>query len=69
MFVIQTPDINSKESVEQKCGWGDLKPLEHLHLFTPGNFEKLAIDAGFSEVKISVAVEYGNGNFMAVMKK
>ena len=69
IFVIQTPDIDSKEAVEQKCEWGGLKPLEHLHLFGKSNFEKFAKDAGFSEAIVSDPVEYGDGNFMAVMKK
>lgn len=69
IFVIQTPDVDSKEAIEQKCHWGGLKPLEHLHLFGKSNFEKFAKDIGFSEVTVHAPVEHGDGNFMAVMKK
>lgn len=69
VFVIQTPDVDTKEAIEQKCAWGGLKPLEHLHLFGKSNFQKFANDAGFSEVTVHDPVEYGDGNFMAILKK
>lgn len=69
IFVIQTPDVDTKEASEEKCAWGALKPLEHLHLFGKGNFEKFANDAGFSNVVVCDPVEYGDGNFMAIMKR
>ena len=69
VFVIQTPDVDAKEAIEQKCAWGGLKPLEHLHLFGKSNFQRFAKDAGFSEVTVHAPVEYGDGNFMAIMKK
>lgn len=69
VFVIQTPDIDSKEAIERKCSWGGLKPLEHLHLFGKSNFQKFAKDIGFSEVTVHAPVEYGDGNFMAVLRK
>lgn len=69
VFVIQTPDVDTKEAIEQQCEWPGLKPLEHLHLFGKSNFEKFANDAGFSNVIVCEPVEYGDGNFMAIMRK
>ena len=69
VFVIQTPDVESQDAIEQKCTWGGLKPLEHLHLFGRTNFVTFAKDVGFSEVTVHDPIEHGDGNFMAVMKK
>lgn len=69
VFVIQTPDADTPEAIEQKCAWGGLKPLEHLHLFSKSNFKKFAGEAGFTNVTVYDPVEYGDGNFMAILKK
>lgn len=69
LLFIQTPDVETKEAIEQKCAWGALKPLEHLHLFGQSNFYTFAKKLGFSEVVFYDSLEYGDGSFMAVLKK
>ena len=70
VFVCQTPDAGCKEATDLKCGWGALKPLEHLHLFDQENFTKFAKDIGFSRVEYEKKpFEYADGNFLATLYK
>lgn len=69
VFLIQTPDTACAEASQQKCKWGGLKPLEHLHLFNGRNFSDLCKSIGFSEVTIHEPFDYADGNFVAVLKK
>lgn len=67
--VLQTPDAGCSRAVQEKCEWGALKPLEHLHLFNADNLGILAKRVGFSDYKVHPAFEEADGNFVAVLFK
>lgn len=67
--VMQTPDISCQRAINDKCKWGALKPMEHLHLFNCSNFTMLAKKAGFSTVECFPAFEEADGNFVVVLGK
>ncbi|MGD8785414.1 MAG: class I SAM-dependent methyltransferase [Thioalkalispiraceae bacterium] len=69
VFLVQTPDTECPEAAQQKCSWGALKPLEHLHLFNKHNFAQLCKSIGFTTVSTHQPFEYADGNFVAVIKK
>lgn len=68
-FVIQTPDVDCAQAKKLACGWGALKPLEHLHLFGRQNFPAFAAKIGFRDVRILDPFEDADGNFVAIMRK
>lgn len=69
VFLIQTPDTACERADQEKCDWGALKPLEHLHVFNCENFTSLAKRAGFTEIKCFAPFEEADGNFVAVLRK
>ena len=69
ILVIQTPDSESRESKQQGCSWGELKPMEHLLIFNRSNLEKLVKSVGFREFEIIPNFTHGDGNFSAVLRK
>ena len=69
VVVFQTPDIACDRAKQDKCHWGALKPLEHLHLFSGENLEILAKRIGFSNYSLHKEFEEADGNFVAVMYK
>lgn len=68
IFVIQTPDISCYQATEEKEKWGALKPLEHLHLFSPKNLEILSAQTGFKSIDFHPCFEEADGNFVAVLR-
>lgn len=69
LFVIQTPDGDSKEAKRDQASWGALKPLEHLQLFSRKNLGVFAAKHGFTSTEFFEPFEEADGNFVAVMKK
>jgi len=69
VVIIQIPDADCQRAHESKCGWGALKPLEHLHLFTAGGFEKITKRVGFSRYQVFPEFEEADGNFVVVLRK
>lgn len=69
LFLIQTPDTDSKDATTQRDQWGALKALEHLNLFNPKNLEILSQQIGFSSIDFYDPVDLPNGNMIAVMTK
>ncbi len=69
VLVIQTPDVGCDRAVRDGCGWGALKPLEHLHLFNCANVKRLAERVGFRSIQCHPAFEEADGNFVAVLHK
>ena len=67
--IMQTPDISCQRAINDKCEWGALKPMEHLHLFNCSNFGMLAKKAGFSRMECFPAFEEADGNFVVVLGK
>ena len=67
--VIQTPDAGCERARMEKCEWGALKPLEHLHLFNGKNLEALASRVGFTDYGLEKEFEEADGNFVAVLRK
>ena len=69
VFVIQTPDGDSRQAHRDQAHWGALKPLEHLQLFSRKNLGLFAAKHGFVSTEFSEPFEEADGNFVAVMKK
>ena len=69
VFVIQTPDGDSPQAHRDQAGWGALKPLEHLQLFSRKNLGLFAARHGFASTEFFEPFEEADGNFVAVMKK
>ena len=69
IFVIQTPDTSCQKSINEKEKWGALKPLEHLHLFSPKNLEIFAKNIGYKDIVFFPCFEEADGNFVAILKK
>jgi len=69
MVVFQTPDTACEHAHKDKCQWGALKPLEHLHLFSGKNLETLVRRVGFSDYSLEREFEEADGNFVALMYK
>ena len=69
IFVIQTPDTSCQQAVDEKENWGALKPLEHLHLFSPNNLEAFAKKIGYKDIAFFPCFEEADGNFVAILKK
>jgi len=69
IFVIQTPDTSCQQAVDEKEKWGALKPLEHLHLFSPNNLETFAKKIGYKDIAFFPCFEEADGNFVAILKK
>ncbi len=69
IFVIQTPDISCQQAIDEKEKWGALKPLEHLHLFSPKNLKTFAKKIGYKDVNYFPCFEEADGNFVAILKK
>jgi len=69
IFVIQTPDTSCQQAVNEKEEWGALKPLEHLHLFSPNNLETFAKKIGYKDIAFFPCFEEADGNFAAILKK
>jgi len=69
IFVIQTPDASCQQAVDEKEKWGALKPLEHLHLFSPNNLETFAKKIGYKDIAFFPCFEEADGNFVAILKK
>ena len=67
--IIQTPDASCAQAQQERCAWGALKPLEHLHLFSRENFVTFAKARGFQVVEIGEPFEHADGNFVAVLRK
>jgi len=67
--VLQTPDAGCARAKQERCRWGALKPLEHLHLFDRANFVPFAGRVGFRDVRILDPFEEADGNFVAVLRK
>ncbi len=69
VVVFQIPDADCQQAHDRKCEWGALKPLEHLHLFTKGGFEKIVRRVGFSSYEVFREFEKADGNFVTVLRK
>lgn len=69
VFLVQTPDTQSKESIEQVGKWTALRAYEHLILFDNHNLELLAKQIGFSKIDLYPPVDIQDGNLLAVMTK
>jgi len=69
IVILQTPDAGCERSQAERCQWGALKPLEHLHLFNAQNLETLVYHVGFSDYRFYDAFEEADGNFVAVLRK
>ena len=67
--IFQTPDAGCERAHREKCEWGALKPLEHLHLFNGKNLETLAKRVGFKDYCLENEFEEADGNFVAVLRK
>ncbi len=63
VFVVQTPDAASPEAVRDGAGWYEMKPVEHLQLFTAASLDRLARRAGFRAFELfETPFETGCGN-------
>lgn len=69
IFVIQTPDTSHQQAIDEKEKWGALKPLEHLHLFSPKNLKTFAKKIGYKDINFFPCFEEADGNFVAILKK
>jgi len=69
IFVVQTPDTSCQQAVDKKENWDALKPLEHLHLFSPNNLEIFAKKIGYKDITFFSCFEEADGNFVAILKK
>lgn len=69
-FVVQTPSSELPDARRDGPAWGELKPAEHMQIFTAANLEGLARRCGFTGFRvIPGAFDHPGCNFLAVLTR
>lgn len=69
-LVIQTPSSELEDARRDGPAWGELKPGEHMQIFTPGNLEAMTRELGFSGLELAeTPFDHPRCNFVAVLRK